>query len=274
MISNKDIKQHVLSIHQIILDLTSCGPPQPFDLSTAPPPTTEPTTYNTDTPTESPSAPPPPSEPNPTTSTGSEPTANTSLISSVSGTTCNAMHSIANYINNRGTLNLNCVALNCIEIHCAGNNTTLNLSLSCSPIGMILGTADNTTLFSQSGVFAGHIQLTVHNYNDTVLGFGLRVYDSNVPLLDQQTVNYTLIPLYVCNESDYELDSESKSLNCEYNSVLLSSSQWCPYCRYCSSCCSSSDVCDCSHLDYSGVSCSTSSLSSLPAPSNCIKQTS
>ena len=197
MISNKDTKQQVLSIHQIILDLTSCGPPRPFDLPTAPPPTIRPSTYNTDSPTESPSAPPPPSEPNPTTST-----------------TCNAMQSIADHINNRGTLNLNCVALNCIEINCAGHNTTLNLSLSCSPIGMILGTADNATLFTQSGVFAGHIQLTVHNYNDTVLGFGLRVYDSNVPLLHQHTVNYTLIPLHFCNENDYESDSESKSLNC------------------------------------------------------------
>ena len=40
----------ILSRHKIILDLTSCGPPRPLDLSTAPPPTiefTEPTIPST-----------------------------------------------------------------------------------------------------------------------------------------------------------------------------------------------------------------------------------
>ena len=55
MASDGDVYQEILSRHKIILDLTSCGPLQPFDLSTAPPPTTEFTepTGPTSTPTDS-----------------------------------------------------------------------------------------------------------------------------------------------------------------------------------------------------------------------------
>ena len=41
MTQNGDAYYVVLSRHKIILDLTSCGPPRPLDLSTAPPPATE-----------------------------------------------------------------------------------------------------------------------------------------------------------------------------------------------------------------------------------------
>ena len=107
-------------------------------------------------------------------------------------------------------MHLNCTRKHCGEIECKGENTTLNLSLSCSPIGMAIGTAvfngsgfrtENTTLFTESGVFAADLSVTIfYTKTDNVLGFGLTVWDpaADVPI-DELLVYYTLIPLDYCS---------------------------------------------------------------------------
>ena len=123
--------------------------------------------------------------------------------------------------------NLNCTRRNCGAIDCKGENTTLSLSLSCSPIGMIIGAAvvdmsgflaENTTLFTESGVFAGDLKVTIHTYTENVLGFGLTVWDpaANVPI-DVPLVYYTLIPLDYCDGNGGDAEPHPLNSRCLYN---------------------------------------------------------
>ena len=101
-------------------------------------------------------------------------------------------------------MHLNCTRKHCGEIECKGENSTLNLSLSCSPIGMVVGTAvfnrSTKALFTESGVFGDDLNVTIfYTITNNVLGFGLTtlVPAADVPI-GVPLVYYTLIPLDYC----------------------------------------------------------------------------
>ena len=147
-----------------------------------------------------------------------------------------------------------------MEIHCVGHNTSLNLSLSCSPVGMTLETAENTTVFTQSGLFAGHIKVTVHDYNDTVLAFGLRVWDPVSDVSEDELIlNDTLIPLHFCNLDPKLKTPTSEYMMCHFTRVspysyVKISARVCR-CSNWSSCGCYLDVIDFYHLHYSRLPC-------------------
>ena len=144
--------------------------------------------------------------------------------------TCDTMQEVADQLN----YYLNCTrSEDCSAVACESEDADLNLYLSCSPVGMTLETTDaldNKALFTKPGMFDsmlfdGDFNVTVHNYNDEVLGFSLSyIHEETGFTLDVVLVNTTLIPLDYCDgdsSNSKRLSGELSTIVCEcvYNSV-------------------------------------------------------
>ena len=133
-----------------------------------------------------------------------EPSTNAPAVPHVTGTTCDAMESLAQQMSNTFT----CRREDCGSITCQVNGVTLNFYISCSPVGMKLQTLSNSrvqeeTLFTQSGSFDDYLNVTVRNYSNKFLGFALSLFINETDFyLEIPVANYTVIPLDFCSDEN------------------------------------------------------------------------
>ena len=212
-------------VFHIFIPTTSCGGTPTSGPTTAVPTDTDTTSISIPS-TGTPSVATPGSSSSPTGS-NDDPTA-----LPVFKNTCDAMQEVADQLN----YYLNCTrSEDCSAVACESEDADLNLYLSCSPVGMTLETTDgldthNKALFTKPGMFDsmlfdGDFNVTVHNYNDEVLGFSLSyIHEETGFTLDVVLVNTTLIPLDYCDgdsSNSKRLSGELSTIVCErvYHSV-------------------------------------------------------